>query len=167
MGQDCHLASGGGMNDNRPIWFDALLLAYEPFLRKRCIYMMPDSAEEAYQEATCRALENWHKFRTDGSFTAWLNFIVRTIRHESAKPVAVQTTPTTQPATQEFVAEAHDATRNLSPLNTKMVAMLTTGHTFVEVGKAQGVSSQAVAERARRVWKAMAANDNEAINAAA
>jgi DNA-directed RNA polymerase specialized sigma24 family protein len=154
-------------NDNRPPAFDALLLAYGPFLRKRCIYMMPDSAEEAYQEATCRALENWHKYRPDGSFTAWLNFIVRTIRHESARPVAMQTTPTTQPPTQEFAIEAHDVTKNLSPLNTKMVAMLTTGHTFVEVGKAQGVSSQAVAERARRVWKAMrAGNDNEPRKAA-
>lgn len=155
-------------NDNRPKWFDALLLQYSPFLRKRCIYMMPDSAEEAYQEATCRALENWQKYRPEGSFTAWLNFIVRTIRHESARPMAMQTTPTTQPATQEFAVEAHDATRHLSPLNTKMVAMLTTGHTFVEVAKEQGVSSQAVAERARRVWKAMTAgNDNESVRKAA
>lgn len=154
-------------NDNRPAWFDKLLLSYSPFLRKRCIYMMPDSAEEAYQEATCRALENWHKYRPDGSFMAWLNFIVRTIRHESAKPQPHGPAVGAQPATQEFAIEAHDVTKNLSPLNTKMVAMLTTGHSFVEVAKEQGVSSQAVAERARRVWKAMAANDNEAANAAA
>jgi DNA-directed RNA polymerase specialized sigma24 family protein len=161
------------MNDNRPPHrppsFDSLLLQYEPFLRKRCIYMMPDSAEEAYQEATCRALENWHKYRPDGSFTAWLNFIVRTIRHESAKPQPHGPAVGAQPPIQEFAVEAHDATRNLSPLNTKMVAMLTTGHTFVEVAKEQGVSSQAVAERARRVWKTMrAGNDNnKAGNAAA
>ena len=41
-------------NDNRPAWFDALLLKYEPFMRAKCGRISGAlDPDEVYQEAAC------------------------------------------------------------------------------------------------------------------
>lgn len=154
-------------NDNtpRPSWFDALLLQYSPFLRKRC------QNEETYQEVVCRAMEQWQRFRPNGNFPTWLSFIVRTVRHEAtvrdSRNSTIPRQKLVQDPVQEFLVEADSATRKLSPANVTMVSMLAKGCSFVEVAAEQHVSPQAVRERAGRVWRAMrAVNDNRRANAA-
>lgn len=139
-------------NDNRPEWFDELLLRYEPFLRKHT----PD--EETYQETVCRALEQWYRFKPDGHFPTWLNYIIRHIRYEQGRHTdAAPDMARTAPASQEdavMVMQALDGDNGA-------LAMTAVGFTGAEVAAAMGVCRKTVTSRLREVRAVLVANDNE------
>lgn len=145
-------------NDNRPQWFDALLLQYEPFLRKHT----PD--EETYQEASCRALEQWYRFKPDGHFPTWLNYIVRHIRYEQGKrQEAAPDIARTAPASQEDAMMVMQALEG----DAGELAMTAVGFTGKEIAAAMGVCRKTVTSRLREARALLvAANDNDVAKAA-
>lgn len=141
-------------NDNRPQWFDDLLLQYEPFLRRQCGLLLPDDPD-AYQEAACRALEQWYRFKRDGSFTTWLKYIVRHMRFERRNKHVITNGGCTngkQDATQDIslmIKESLDGN--------EMLGLSVIGYTGREIAAMTGVCRKTVTLRLR---EARAANDN-------
>lgn len=143
-------------NDNRPQWFDDLLLQYEPFLRRQCWLLLPDDPD-AYQEAACRALEQWYRFKRDGSFTMWLKYIVRHMRYERSRLAnKVVSGPTSVPIAQ-------NATQDLSLMikesldGNEVLGLSVIGYNGREIAAMTGVCRKTVTLRLR---EARAANDN-------
>ena len=85
-------------NDNRPAWFDALLLKYEPFMRAKCGRISGAlDPDEVYQEAAILCLRRWHLYdpkRENANFVAWLGLkcgeAAAQIRRRSKKHKSVE-----------------------------------------------------------------------------
>lgn len=150
-------------NDNRPKWFDDLLMQYEPFLRGRCAALVPTDAESAYQESACRALAQWGKFKPDGSFTMWLSFIVRTIAHEMRVQAGkeVHGPVDSVDPNQEVALILQDEISSIPEEFSKPVLMAAMGYSSREIIAAHGGDRHAARWKLDKGRKMMrAANDN-------
>lgn len=60
----------------RPAWFDAKLLQYQPGLYRLAQKHTTSKAacEDLYQDTLLRILSNWYKFREDGGFWLWMRW---------------------------------------------------------------------------------------------
>lgn len=138
-------------NDNRPAWFDELLLRYEPFLRKQA------KDEDTYQEATCRALDLWYRFKPDGHFPTWLNYIVKNINHERRQPEPIEAAERAQGATQEAIVVIKET---LAADASGLMALVGVGYTHQEIAKARGVHKRTIRNHLNAA-RAAVANDND------
>ena len=154
-------------NDNdRPAWFDALIVKYQPFIRSKAARL--GHGEDLAHDVIERALERWHLFRLDGNIVGWLGYLMRNILEERRRrqrtadrnPFFHQA-PAVEP-TQGHHVEIIGAIAALPRSEARAVGLLAIGLTGPEVGKVLGVSRQRVWEIANSArQKLRAANDNE------
>lgn len=156
-------------NDNqpqqRPTSFDALLAKYTPFLRKQCNLLVPTASDDAFQEVYARALETWHKYRPNGHFPTWLNYMVRHYQVEVAREQRRnlgQATPTaTVSASQTLAMELQEAVATIPERYKTEIIMTALGCEQTEIAVVKGVTRQAIGQRLAVARAQMrAANDN-------
>lgn len=130
-------------NDNRPAWFDQLLLDYQPFIYKRCIAEPNIDVEATAQEITLRAMEKWHQYKPTANFAVWLSFMCRDVLRKPWRDV--QPGPIDNvPATQEFAADIPKVLSRLTRREARAVTMRAMGHTMADTAKKMHISSRAL-----------------------
>lgn len=134
-------------NDNRPKWFDALLLQYEPFMRKKCSDLaMGLDPDDVYQEAVIICIRRWRSLRSDGSFVAWSAYLCREAarnlrrgeekhRHEDLAESAIA-------PTQDFGPEAEMMLRPCTPKQREAMELSMAGYDYTEIGAMMGLTKQ-------------------------
>lgn len=158
-------------NDNRPQWFDDLLLAHDPYIRTRIAALEKNSAkhDDIYQDVVLHALANWQSYRRNGNFAGWLYWAI----YDAARPrrKIVETCSTSDgvsPPTQEHVVGITQSLQKLSPKQSEAMVLYICGHTKAEIGRRFCVSTPAIIGRLNDARaRLVAANDNEKKNAAA
>jgi DNA-directed RNA polymerase specialized sigma24 family protein len=155
-------------NDNRPAWFDALLVQYMPFLHRKCTDQAKGvDREDLAQEAMRYILDYWYRFRSDGIFTSWVTLMVSEarrdmmLRHDKGARAkeSVAVLQSYSPASQESAAmlsETSDRLGDAAPL----AAMIGAGFSQAEIGAATGVSIFTVERRVKAMRGLLAANEN-------
>jgi DNA-directed RNA polymerase specialized sigma24 family protein len=155
-------------NDNRPQWFDALLLKYMPFLNKKCCEQAKGvDRDDLTQEATRYILDYWYRFRSDGQFTSWVALMVSEarrdmmLRHDKGARAkeSVAVLQSYSPASQESAAILSDASDRLGDAAT-LAAMVGSGFSHAEIGAVTGVSVFTVERRIKAMRGLLADNDN-------
>jgi RNA polymerase sigma factor (sigma-70 family) len=159
-------------NDNRPKWFDDLLLKYEPFMRSECAKRRTSlAAEDLYQESVMRAIGKWQRYRQgqEKGFMIWITYIIREVIQQHGKKNRhhlVQLTEEhegrTQPVADNLV-ELAMVTRDLTPGERYAVIGDGVGLSDREMATMCGVTTSRVSfELSRAREKMRAANDNVA-----
>lgn len=161
-------------NDNRPSWFDALLVQYMPFLQKKCANQAKGvDRDDLTQEATRYILDYWYRFRRDGNFTSWVALMIGEARRDmvlrqdktTKAKESVAVLHSFSPPNQESAAmlsEASDVLGAAAPL----AAMIGAGFSHTEIGAATGVSVFTVERRVKAMRGLLAANDNAPVRKA-
>lgn len=161
-------------NDNRPAWFDDLLLKYEPFIRKLARrYAIQLEAEEIYQETIMHALDKWHWYHDgpDGAFSPWLEFqnlkvvskLARERRRESNNKQVVGIV-TSYGASQEDTVEIDMTMRSVSRFQGDALLMQAAGYSAHEIGDAMGrprTSVYCAIRDGRKTLRAVSGADND------
>lgn len=113
-------------NTNRPVDFDARVMAYLPGLRRLAAKYVPRPyRDDLVTDTIMFALERWQNFREDGGMWNWLTWSMRGIATNAAKKAAndkkrVVFVPIEDhmnlsvPAAQDGYAELSDALRHIS-----------------------------------------------------
>lgn len=144
-------------NDNRPTWFDARLMQYEPLMRNLAYkYRGWLDAEDVYQESVLTVLRRWASYRGGADspgFGAWLTYQVRETaqrcrgvdskeRHlDSFDDVDRTATPA---PSHELSIDAELMLRECSPAQRDVITMSAAGYDYSEIGSAHNVTKQAV-----------------------
>jgi len=130
-------------NDNRPAWFDDLLVAYQPLIWKRCLReQRPINVEETVQSVSLRAMEKWSQYHPSRNFATWLLFMCRDVIRESDLTLhnAEEYVGESTPPAQHHAAMLSDAMYPLSNREKQAVTMVAYGYTRLEIAKKLGVS---------------------------
>lgn len=149
-------------NDNRPKWFDALLLAHEPYIRKRITLSgrTGDDAEDVFQNVMLKAIELWQSFRRTGNFAGWIHWIVfRVIHKEQGRPAIPATAARYTEPTQDFIVDIARAVEVL-PYEVILAAC---GHSKKDIGDGLCITGAGVIYRIKAA-RARYANDNDVKN---
>lgn len=154
-------------NDNRPAWFDALLTQYKPFIEHKCGRYRPGDSEDLYQDVMLAVIEQWGKYRHDGNFVGWLDYVIRYTHYRKygvdkrRKEYPFYNPPEQVPPSQEHAVIVADAMAKLSDNQREAVSLITMGHDGAEAGKIMGISKQRVWQLVGAARKRLAANDNQ------
>jgi DNA-directed RNA polymerase specialized sigma24 family protein len=162
-------------NQQRPAWFDKLLLQYDPLLRKLSRkYAITLDAEDIYQETFAHALSKWYWYDDgpEGGFAPWLEFQVLKVVSRLARNDRTQTMlsphPIVSPANQEHYTDIPRTLNNVTRYEAEVLTMKAVGYSGAEIGGAFGKTRASVYCTVRDARAFLrAANDNEKKNAAA
>lgn len=157
----------------RPAWFDARLMDYMPLVKKVATACGRTTAEreDLVSETVVYALEHWAKFRQDGSFSAWITLVVRSIASNGAKTRACHhrlmpltsndnaMVAVTAPASQIDYVELSQTLDGMQSRAGAALLKRAMGYTLDEIGA--GIGTQR--ERARQITE----NERKRLRAAA
>ncbi|MGB3042479.1 MAG: sigma-70 family RNA polymerase sigma factor [Xanthobacteraceae bacterium] len=156
-------------NDNtpqqRPAWFDELLLKYDGFIRVRCAQIAEQckiESEDLHHDVLLEAMERWYRYRPNGNFVAWISYVIRgCVSPPRRKMPNYQYAPASslQPS-QEFAVCVEGVLGSLQPAERNAVSMIAAGYTGEEAGVSMGISRQRVWQIVERA-RAKVSNDNE------
>lgn len=149
----------------RPAEFDARLMAYLPYIRKRAARLAPSDPEEFTQETITHMLGIWQNFREDGGFFKWIVWNMRGIaqkravadkRRKAREPLYIASQQRNALPSQEHAADIALVMARITPRLQPVFAVVAAGGELAEAGALLGVTRQRInqlmqAERRRLV----------------
>lgn len=134
----------------RPTAFDERLMSKLPQLRRFACYLVsPDRREDLVQEAVAIALRDWQKFRPDGGFVKWLQYVMRHIVQNERRRFAPTLVPLGEHAAPHTdIAAALDARAAIKALAVTRKGRMAIAYGMCgnhsEVGRNVGMTSEGV-----------------------
>lgn len=152
------------MNDNRPIWYDQKLAAYQPYIRRLVNRAVRVNRDDVVQDVYVEAMNKWHLYRDEYRFGTWIGLMVRNVisdkLQKSTRKKRIATIVSldregvlnisTDPVQHDYV-ELSQVLRRLSGTRDSDVLMrIAMGDELGEIGADYGISRERVRQLGER-----------------